>query len=236
MKVMKGYFAIEVVLLALLTVSVDGVAASPSEVLKPPARAIPATFFGMHIHRAPVSTPWPSVPFQAWRLWDTHTTWAQLEPEKGNWDWRMLDRTVALAESHGVEVLYTMGRTPRWASARPAQMGRNPNAEPGGMAEPKNLEDWRNYVRTVATRYKGRIKAYEIWNEPNLENFYSGTPEAMVDLAPRATPQRMQAVEVIDLLASGSGAMRETSGAVVETLRLPETGTVPVPLGVPTGI
>jgi len=98
----------------------------------------------------------------------------------------MLDRTVSLAESHGVEVLYTMGRTPRWASARPNQMGRNPNAEPGGMAEPKNLEDWRNYVRTVATRYKGRIKAYEIWNEPNLENFYSGTPEAMVNLAREA--------------------------------------------------
>jgi hypothetical protein len=154
--------------------------------LKPPSSPVPPTFFGMHIHRAPVSTPWPPVPFKAWRLWDTHTTWAQLEPQKGRWEWRMLDRTVALAESHGVEVLYTMGRTPRWASARPAQMGRNPNAEPGGMAEPKNLEDWRNYVRTVATRYKGRIKAYEIWNEPNLENFYSGTPEAMVDLAREA--------------------------------------------------
>ena len=154
--------------------------------LKPPSSSVPPTFFGMHIHRAPVSTPWPPVPFKAWRLWDTHTTWAQLEPQKGQWDWRMLDRTVDLAESHGVEVLYTMGRTPRWASARPAQMGRNPKAEPGGMAEPKNLEDWRNYVRTVATRYKGRIKAYEIWNEPNLENFYSGTPEAMVDLAREA--------------------------------------------------
>ncbi len=154
--------------------------------LKPPSSPVPPTFFGMHIHRAPVSTPWPPVPFKAWRLWDTHTTWAQLEPQKGEWDWRMLDRTVSLAESHGVEVLYTMGRTPRWASARPTQIGRNPNAEPGGMAEPKNLEDWRNYVRTVATRYKGRIKAYEIWNEPNLENFYSGTPEAMVDLAREA--------------------------------------------------
>jgi hypothetical protein len=140
----------------------------------------------MHIHRAPVSTPWPSVPFKAWRLWDTHTTWAQLEPHKGDWDWRMLDKTVALADAHGVEVLYTMGRSPQWASARPQDTGRNPHAEAGGMAEPKNLEDWRNYVRTVATRYKGRIKAYEIWNEPNLPNFYSGTPEAMINLAREA--------------------------------------------------
>lgn len=161
-------------------------ATAESDSLRPAAGPIPATFFGMHIHRAPVGTPWPSVPFKAWRLWDSHTTWAQLEPQKGEWDWRMLDRTVDLADSHGVEVLYTMGRSPRWASARPNDRGRNPNAEPGGMAEPRDLEDWRNYVRKVATRYKGRIKAYEIWNEPNLENFYSGTPEAMVNLAREA--------------------------------------------------
>ena len=161
-------------------------AVAESDALRPAAEPIPATFFGMHIHRAPVSTPWPSVPFKAWRLWDTHTTWAQLEPRKGDWDWRMLDRTVDLAQSHGVEVLYTMGRSPRWASARPNDRGRNPNAEPGGMAEPRDLEDWRNYVRKVATRYKGRIKAYEVWNEPNLPNFYSGTPEAMVSLAREA--------------------------------------------------
>jgi len=161
-------------------------AAAESNVLQPPSEPVAPTLFGMHIHRAPVSTPWPSVPFKAWRLWDTHTTWAQLEPHKGDWDWRMLDRSVELAQSHGVEVLYTMGRTPSWASARPAELGRNPNAPPGGVAEPRNLEDWRNYVRSVATRYKGRIKAYEVWNEPNLENFYSGTPGAMVNLAREA--------------------------------------------------
>ena len=29
-----------------------------------------------------------------------------------------------------------------------------------------DLKYWREYVRAVATRYKGRIAAYEIWNEP----------------------------------------------------------------------
>jgi hypothetical protein len=37
-------------------------------------------------------------------------------------------------------------------------------------------------VAKVATRYQGRISAYEIWNEPNLKAFYSGTPEKMVEL------------------------------------------------------
>jgi Glycosyl hydrolases family 39 len=173
-------------ILFLSCIAVVTVAKSSGHGFKPPADPIPPTYFGMHIHRAANSTPWPGVPFKAWRLWDSHTTWAQLEPQKGEWDWRLLDRTVDLANSHGVEVLYTMGRSPHWASARPNDRGRNPNAEPGGMAEPRDLEDWRNYVRKVATRYKGRIKAYEIWNEPNLPNFYSGTPAAMLNLAREA--------------------------------------------------
>ena len=184
MKIFRDHLLIGLFLLSSPGVGMRIV--SESATLHPPTAPIPATFFGMHIHRAPVSTPWPSVPFKAWRLWDTHTTWAQLQPEKGHWDWRMLDRSVELAASHGVEVLYTMGRSPTWASARPEERGKNSNAPPGGMAEPRNLEDWRNYVRQVANRYKGRIKAYEIWNEPNLENFYSGTPEAMVNLAREA--------------------------------------------------
>jgi len=138
------------------------------------------------MHWADVSTPWPSVPFGAWRLWDSHTTWAQLEQRKGDWNWQALDKDVALAQQHGVDLLLTLGRSPQWASARPQERGRNPRAMPGGMAEPRNLEDWRNYVRTVATRYKGRIRQYEIWNEPNLPNFFSGTPEAMRDLAREA--------------------------------------------------
>lgn len=184
MKFIRSHLLVGLVLLSSLGIVIW--AAAEAKVPRPPSEPIPATFFGMHIHRAAVSTPWPSVPFKAWRLWDTHTTWAQLEPQKGDWDWRMLDRTVDLAQQHGVEVLYTMGRSPKWASARPNEVGKNPNAQPGGMAEPRNLEDWRSYVRKVATRYKGRIKAYEIWNEPNLENFYSGTPETMVNMAREA--------------------------------------------------
>ncbi|MBC7973577.1 MAG: helix-turn-helix domain-containing protein [Myxococcales bacterium] len=61
--------------------------------------------------------------------------------------------------------------------------------------------------------------------------------EAMVDLAPgsvgtpRATPRRMQAVQPVEgpeMVDLGSPGM-STSGAVVETMMLPETGTVVMP-------
>lgn len=151
-------------------------------------KPIERSLFGMHIADSD-KIPWPAVPFASWRLWDTATRhglafWAHLERHKGEWDFRTLDHCVELAQRHGVELLYTMGMSPTWASARPndnAPYGRGPTP-----AEPKNMEDWRNYVRTVATRYKGKIRYYEPWNEPNLKHFFSGTVDQMVALTREA--------------------------------------------------
>jgi hypothetical protein len=155
--------------------------------LSPPSDPIPQAYFGLHIHRATTTTPWPSVPFGSWRLWDAAVNWLKLEPGRGAWQFATLDRCVELAEKHQVKVILTLGRTPQWASSRPDEAaGSRRNPAPGGAAPPKNLSDWQNYVRTVVTRYKGRIEAYEIWNEPNLLNYYSGSPEEMITLAREA--------------------------------------------------
>jgi hypothetical protein len=45
---------------------------------------------------------------------------------------------------------------------------------------------WDRWVRNVATRYKGRITAYQVWNEANLESFYIGTPAEMAEMTQRA--------------------------------------------------
>jgi hypothetical protein len=37
------------------------------------------------------------------------------------------------------------------------------------------MQDWDEFVTTIATRYKGRIHAYEVLNEPNLPEFFTGT-------------------------------------------------------------
>lgn len=153
--------------------------------LTPPPDPIPPDYFGMHIHRAATTTPWPSVPFGAWRLWDAAVNWTKLEPIKGEWQFTTLDREVELAEEHHVDLLLTLGRTPSWASG--TSNGRSPSPRnSGGATPPKRLTDWSNYVRKVAMRYKGHIREYEIWNEPNLQNFYNGTPEQMVALAREA--------------------------------------------------
>ena len=147
--------------------------------LQTPTAIIPDTYFGLHIHHldSPIPTPWPSMPVPAWRLWDATVNWHNLEPDKGHWQFERLDRYVALAKQHGTDILLPLGMTPRWASARPQE----------NSAEPRNLDDWSTYVRTVVTRYKGRIQAYEIWNEPNLKDFWTGTTDQMLTLTKEAS-------------------------------------------------
>lgn len=160
---------------------------------------VPPEHFGLHIHRyattypgTSITTPWPSTPFGAWRLWDAYTRWADLEPAQNQWNWTKLDAYVDAAAAKGVEVTLVLGSTPRWASARPDE--RCPYGL-GCAAEPTNFADWDDYVRTVAQRYAGRIRHYELWNEPQfLENetvpesgaFYSGYASTLVELGRRA--------------------------------------------------
>ena len=156
----------------------------PDIVLRPPPRTIDGRFFGMHIHRSADGTPWPQVPFGSWRLWDAHVTWADLQPGPSTWDFTRLDRYVELAQTHNVDLLLTLGMTPRWASSQPDKYSEwfGEYGE-GAQSPPARIDDWREYVRNVATRYRGRIRYYEIWNEPNSPEYFMGSPQQMVALS-----------------------------------------------------
>jgi hypothetical protein len=145
---------------------------------------VPASYVGLHIHHAGSGAAWPSVPFASWRLWDAYVAWPWLEPSRGEWQWDVADRLVRLAGEHHVDLVLPLGLSPTWASARPEE----PSAygRPGFAAEPAQLDDWRRYVETVASRYVGRVQFYEIWNEPNLPGFYTGDDAQMLRLCREA--------------------------------------------------
>lgn len=135
----------------------------------PPAiRPVDPAFFGLHMVwpvRAPYVQNTPSVPHGAWRALLPETHWFSLEPKKGEWRFDKLDLAMRLMEARGVDVLLTLCGTPTWASSRPELPGVYTAGE---YAPPKRLADWESYVRTVAERYRGRIRHYELWNEPPL--------------------------------------------------------------------
>lgn len=145
---------------------------------------IPLQYFGLHIHRADQGGAWPNVPFGSWRLWDAYVTWANLQPATDKWDFSRLDRYVAIAQLSKVELLLPLANTPRWASARPSEQSAY---QPGNAAEPSNIDDWRRYVNKLGERYKGQIRYYEIWNEPNIKHHFTGSVEKLVELTCEAS-------------------------------------------------
>jgi len=84
--------------------------------------------------------------------------WRDIEGAgKGQFDWGRPDRIVDQAEQYGIKLLVRLDSQPQWAG------GKFPESGP-----PDNMQDYADFVSAVATRYKGRVAAYQIWNEPNL--------------------------------------------------------------------
>ncbi len=156
---------------------------------QPVARA----YFGVHAHNdAKQAITWPPETFGAWRLGDAYVGWPNLEPERGRWNFALLDRYVTFAGQNDVELLLPLMNSPRWASARPDEPSGY--GKPGRAAEPRDIDDWRNYVRRVAERYRGRLRYYEIWNEPNTKRLYTGSMEKLIELT-RVARETLRAVD-----------------------------------------
>jgi hypothetical protein len=183
---MKTMFIQLIVLFLLLTTECLN-AAETKEYLLERTRPVTEEFFGMTIHRANSTTRWPSVPFGSWRLWDSYLKWSDIQPSSTEWRFDDFDRQVQMGQKHGKELIYTLGQTPRWASSEPNEKHA---WGLGAGAMPRNMNDWRRYVESVVMRYKGKIAAYEIWNEPKYKEwgsckgaiFFCGSPEELVRL------------------------------------------------------
>lgn len=146
------------------------------------AAPVPPQYFGMHMNKS--TTSWPTVQFGMLRLWDSGTGWSALEPVNGSYNWAPLDQWLSLSQQKGVELIYTFGVTPKWAAANPT----NSNCIYGaGTCEPaRNISDWEDYVRQVATHSKGVIHYYEIWNEASDPRYFSASPAVLADMGRRA--------------------------------------------------
>jgi hypothetical protein len=172
------------------------VVVSPATAAAQDARP-PASFFGMHYSPIADGT-WPQAKVGSVRLWDAGTTWRDVNPARGVFVWGTLDAAVNNARAHGAEVSLVLGLTPQWAAIDPTQPAIY---GPGTGTAPAHLEDWYTYVRAVATRYRGRIGSYEVWNEPESCGFWCGTPRQLADMA-RSAHRAVRAVDPAALMVA----------------------------------
>lgn len=142
-------------------------------------------FLGMHVaglHEG--AFPGRRVPVTSVRLWDTGTSWAQIEIERGRYNWSGLDRALATANAAGVDdVLMILGPTPTW-NARTTTGIHYPL--PGAASVPRSFAAWDAFVTATVDRYAGRINAYQIWNEASLRMFWRGSGATLAQLTKRA--------------------------------------------------
>ncbi len=80
------------------------------------------------------------------------------EPHRSAWE--KYDHIVDLAEEYELEIIARLSNPPAWSRAQ--------GDEVGAFAPPDDLADYGDFVETVARRYRGRIRTYQIWNEPNI--------------------------------------------------------------------
>jgi hypothetical protein len=95
--------------------------------------------------------------------------WNYIEGKgKGQLEWEEPDRIVTAVASHGLKLLARVDFVPAWARAKGANLQVN--------GPPANNQDYADFLGALARRYRGRIAAYQIWNEPNLAREWDGRP------------------------------------------------------------
>lgn len=86
--------------------------------------------------------------------------WGGIHPEPGKYHFEMADKYVALGAEHGMAVI---GHTLVWHSQTPEWVFKGKDGGPATRAE--LLERMRDHILTVAGRYKGKIKGWDVVNE-----------------------------------------------------------------------
>jgi hypothetical protein len=108
--------------------------------------------------------------------------WNNIEPAKGQFDFKAIDPFVAATARAHIELLPIALRTPAWAAAHP-KLVNSPPARPS---------DYADFMTALVDRYgpqgtywrdnpdvpKQPIQAWQLWNEPNHDHYWSDQPYA----------------------------------------------------------
>jgi len=110
--------------------------------------------------------------------------WAAVELEPAVRDWRVYDAIANRAAERGISVLATIAYTPAWATDGPPLAG-----------VPRDPAQWADFCSRAAGRYRGRIAAWEVWNEPNLDKFWAGSRHEYLDVVLRPCADAIHAAD-----------------------------------------
>ncbi len=103
--------------------------------------------------------------------------WFSMEPARGRFEWREMDRVVNSARARELSVFMTLSYSPSWV----------PRSNDGGDGTPHDDEiagstEWSAFVTEAVRHFRALgVTHFGLWNEPNLEQFWDGTADTFVD-------------------------------------------------------
>jgi hypothetical protein len=96
-------------------------------------------------------------------------SWSRIEPQPGQFHWEYFDGLLDCAQRNGISVYGLVSGWAPWSKAY----------------TPEGVEEYAAFLRQLVGHYKGRIKQWEIWNEPNIF-FWQGPKELYAELLKRS--------------------------------------------------
>ena len=94
---------------------------------------------------------------QAGFNWIKHQVeWQAIETARGQYDWSQLDAIVDTAAAANVKVLLSVQHAPEFYRG------------PSSGLFPAEPSTYQTFMQALAGRFRGKVQAYEIWNEQNL--------------------------------------------------------------------
>ena len=130
----------------------------------------------------------------------TQVSWKLYQPYPDQYsDDRLaeLDAFVEAANARGIAVMLNVAKAPEWS---------RPTTELDGP--PIDYALFQQFMQFLAERYKGRVAAYELWNESNLQREWNGSPLSAADTVAlmKAGADGVRAVDPDAILISGAPA------------------------------
>jgi polysaccharide biosynthesis protein PslG len=89
--------------------------------------------------------------------------WSQFQRQRGSWDPLPMDRVIDQAHAEGLKILVVVAKAPEWA------------LDSTGSEFLADYSEFTQLMAFVADRYRGKVQAWEIWNEQNLAHEMAGT-------------------------------------------------------------
>ncbi|OQB28862.1 MAG: Spore germination protein YaaH [Chloroflexi bacterium ADurb.Bin180] len=134
--------------------------------------------------------------------------WLTYNTAEGQYNFGPLYPIVDAANARGIKLLFSVVKAPRWA--------RPPEDSMEGPPSKDKYYLYGDFLRALATEFKGRVHAYEIWNEQNFDREWGGCG-------------KLSAADYVALLKVAYKAIKEADPAAIVV------SGAPTPVGFTSG-